>query len=157
MVSGETETVNHSFEVELREAERAGYEPSLYGTMIQEGRAATGGRRELFAPGSVEWPSEGVAIMTEHRGAVETRAHPIRQGNGSLTLRARATEKIKQAVGAGKKYMSVEFRSLNERTTKGGVREILRCFVDGAALTSDPEYDSTLAEVRTTKPRRIWL
>ena len=145
-----------AFEVEVREADRAGYEPSLYGTMIQEGRAASGGRREVFAPGSIEWPSSGVAILTEHRGAVEARAQPIRHRDGRLTLTARATDAIRQAVEAGRKYMSVEFHSLEERTTKGGVRELLRAFVDAAALVSSPEYDTTVAEVRT-KRRRVWL
>ena len=27
-------------------------------TLIQEGRAATGGRAEVFAPGSLSWPNE---------------------------------------------------------------------------------------------------
>lgn len=145
-----------TFEVEVREASRAGYEPSLHGTMIQEGRAASGGRREVFAPGSIEWPSSGVAILTEHRGAVEARAQPIRQRDGRLTLTARATDAIRKAVEAGRKFMSVEFRSIEERTTKGGVREVLRAFVDAAALVSRPEYDTTAAELRTQR-RRIWL
>ena len=145
-----------AFEVEVREADRAGYEPSLYGTMIQEGRAASGGRREVFVPGSIEWPSAGVAILTEHRGAPEIRAHPVRHRDGRITLTARATSAIRKAVEAGRKFMSVEFRSIEERTTKGGVRELLRAFVDAAALVSSPEYDTTVAEVRT-KRRRVWL
>ena len=44
--------------------------------------------------------------------------------------------------------MSVEFRSVEERTTAGGVRELLRAVVDAAALVSSPEYDTTTAEVR---------
>ena len=143
------------FEVEIREG-RPGYEPSLRGTMLTEGRAASGGRAEVFVPGSVEWPSEGVAILTEHRGTVEVRGQVVRQRDGKLTLTARATDAIKQAVAAGRKWMSVEFRALEERTTKGGVREVLRAFVPAAALVSSPEYDSTSAEVRS-KRRRVWL
>ena len=146
------------FEVEVRDASRPGYEPTLRGTMIQEGRAASGGRREVFAPGSVEWPSEGVGILTEHRGAIEARAQPIRQRDGRITLAARATEAIRQAVENGKRYMSVEFRALEERTTQGGVREVLRAFVDAAALVSNPEYDTTTAELRARgRRRRVWL
>ena len=48
--------MKYSFEVEVREAERAGYEPTLRGVMLTEGRAASGGRAEVFAPGSVSWP-----------------------------------------------------------------------------------------------------
>ena len=54
--------MKYSFEIEIRESDN-NYEPMLYGTILQEGRAASGGRREVFCtPGSVEWPSEGVAI-----------------------------------------------------------------------------------------------
>ena len=146
------------FEVEVREAETPGREPTLHGTLIQEGRAASGGRRELFTPGSVEWPSAGVAIMTEHRGAVETRAQPIRQRDGRLTITARATDAIREAVKAGKRYMSVEFKAVEERVTQGGVREVLKALVSGAALVADPEYDVTVAELRKRSPRRrLWL
>lgn len=136
-----------SFEVEIREKE--GRDPMLHGILIQEGRAANGGRREVFAPGSIEWPSEGVGVVTEHRGAVEVRGHVVRQRDGQLTLTARATDKIKQAVADGKRFMSVEFTALRDRVTKGGVREILRAYVASAALTDRPEYDMTAAEVRS--------
>ena len=53
--------------------------------------------------------------------------------------------------------MSVEFRALEERTTKAGVREILSAYVAAAALVASPEYDSTTAEVRERKRRRLWL
>ena len=38
--------------------------------------------------------------------------------------------------------MSVEFKAIEERQTRAGVREILRAFVTDAALVSNPEYDS---------------
>lgn len=68
-----------------------------------------------------------------------------------------ATEGIRQAVEAGRKFMSVESRSLSERTTRGGVREVLRALVDAIALTASPEYDTTAAEVRSKQRRRVWL
>lgn len=131
----------------------------LHGTIIQEGRAASGGRAEVFAPGAVTWPAEGVGILTEHRGEPETRAFPHRAQNGEIRIRARATEAIKTAIAAGRRWMSVEFRSLEERTTRGGIREILRAYVDAAALVDRPEYDSTGAEIRQRdrRRRRIWL
>ena len=144
-------------EIEIRE--QAGREPTLYGTIIQEGRAASGGRREVFAPGAIEWPSQGVGVLTEHRGAVESRGHVVRERDGRLTLTARATDGIREAVAAGKRFMSVEFVSREERTTKGGVREILRAFVDSAALVTAPEYDMTAAEVRkkaAPEAARFW-
>ena len=128
----------------------------LHGVILQEGRAASGGRREVFAPGSLTWPSDGIAIRTDHRGPAETRAFPHRDQKGNIRIRARATAAIRAAVEAGKKWMSIEFRALEERTTQGGVRELLRVFVEGAALVADPEYDVTAAEVRSRR-RRIWL
>lgn len=145
------------FNFEIREA---GGE--LHGVIIQEGRAASGGRSEVFAPGSVTWPASGVAVLTEHNGRAELRAFPHRDTNGEIRIRARATDAIKAAIAAGKKFMSVEFRAIQERTTKAGVREVLKAYVDAAALVSDPEYDVTAAEVRDqakAKPRAelLWL
>lgn len=137
--------MRRSFEVELRESDDG---PHLHGIMLTEGRAASGGRRELFAPGSVEWPSDGVAVLTRHRGAPEIRAIPTRESDGRITIRARATDAIRTAVESGRRYMSVEFLALAERTTAGGVREILRAIVPAAALVEAPEYDTTGAEVR---------
>ncbi len=142
-------------EVELREI---GGDQHLYGVMIQEGRAASSDLLEIFVPGSVEWPASGVGIMTEHRGEPEVHAHPVRAGDGRITIRARATDAIKRAVENGKRYMSVEFHSLKENRTKTGVREVLKAFVTGATVTSSPVYSQTSAEVRE-KPnrRRVWL
>ena len=140
-----------TFEVEVRESNRAGYEPSLRGVMLTEGRAASGGRAEVFANNSVSFPSEGVGIMVRHRGTVEVRAHPVRQRNGELTIRSRATRAIREAVESGRRFMSVEFQAIEERTTRGGVREVLRAFVDRAALVSSPEFDTTRAEIRSAQ------
>ena len=130
----------------------------LHGTILTEGRAASGGRAELFAPGSVSWPSDGIAILTEHRGEPETRAFPHRAQNGEIKIRAKATESIKAAIRDGKKFMSVEFAGLEERTTQAGVREVLKAYVDAAALVREPEYDTTMAELRSKRRRRrIWL
>lgn len=133
-------------ELEIRE--QAGREPMLHGTLIQEGRAATGGRRELFAPNSIEWPTGGVAIKTVHLGPVETRAQVVRHRDGRLAITALATDGIQEAYQDGKRFLSVEFRAVDERTTRGGIREIQRAFVDSAALVERPEYDTAVAEIR---------
>ena len=144
-------------EVEIRQSDRAGYEPMLRAVILQEGRAASGGRAEVFAPGSVEYPSAGIAILVEHGGPPETRGHVIRQRDGRLTLTAPATPEIRAAVKAGKRYMSVEFHALGERTTRAGVREITRAYVPSAALVNNPEYDTTSAEIRAKGAPRLWL
>ena len=54
----------------------------------------------------------------------------------------------------------MEFKSIEERTTRGGVRELLRAVVDAAALVSSPEDDvDATAEVRkkAAPRRRLWL
>jgi len=137
--------------VEIREAEGGQH---LYGVLIQEGRAARR-RREVFAPGSVQWPSDGVGILTRHHGDPETRAVPTREVDGRITLRVRATKAIREAVAAGRRFMSVEFHALRERRTEGGIREILRALVPDVALVASPEYGQTSAEVRRRLGPRI--
>ena len=51
------ETLNYVVPVELREASDG---PMLRGIVLQEGRAAQGGRAEVFAPFSVVWPALGI-------------------------------------------------------------------------------------------------
>jgi len=130
----------------------------LHGIVLQEGRAAKGGRAEVFAPGSLEWPSGGMAILDGHRGAELARAMPERRADGAITVTAPATGAIRAAIEGGKRFMSVEFRALSETVTAGGVREITRALADAAALVSRPEYFETGAEVRDAGPRfRRWL
>ena len=132
--------------------------PMLRGVILQEGRAATGGRAELFAPGAAVWPSDGIAILAEHRGAELARAVPTREPNGEIRIETLATPAIFAAVEqGGKRHMSIEFRSVREVRTAGGIREIQRAHVDAAALTDRPEYGQARAEVRQRKGRRLWL
>ena len=130
--------------VEIRESDGG---PHLYGVLIQEGRAARR-RREVFAPGAVEWPADGVGILTRHHGKPEARAVPVREADGRITIKARVTDAIRAAVEAGRRFMSVEFLSLREGRTEGGIREITRALVPDVALVAEPEYAQTAAEVR---------
>ena len=138
--------------VEIREADDG---PVLSGTILQEGRAAGGGRAELFSPFSVVWPSGGIALLAEHRGAALAHAVPTRDADGSLRIETPATPEILAAY-ATRKFFSVEFHALREVRTKGGIREIQRALVEAAALTAEPEYKQATAEVRSTQ-RRVWL
>ena len=137
--------------VELR-ASAAG--PMLRGVILTEGRAASGGRAELFTPGAVRWPADGIAIRLVHLGPAETRAVPTRGPGGEIRISTRATPSIFRAVSDGARYMSVEFHALDERTTPAGVREIRSALVTGAIVTDDPEYDSTAAELRQRGRRK---
>ena len=149
-----------NFEIELRESKRN--RQTLYGVMLQEGRAATGGRAELFAPGSVEWPSSGVGIATVHLGPTETRGQVIRHSDGRLSLTAPSTPEVAKAFNEGKRFLSVEFVAQKARVTAGGVREILSALVHRAAMVKTPEYDMTAVEVRGAvveieRKARLWL
>lgn len=139
-------------EVEVR-ASASG--PMLRGTLIQEGRAAAGGRAELFTPNSLVWPSDGVAILAEHRGRELARAVPERQPDGRITIETRATDEIRRAIDVdGRRYLSIEFFAHRENRTAAAVREVLRATVDAAALVPDPEYVQAVAEVRARRRRR---
>ena len=144
------ETFNCS--VEVREAKDG---PRLHGILLPEGRAAQGGRAELFVPGAMVWPSEGVKILAKHRGSELARTVPTRGADGCLRIETAATAEILEAYKT-RKYFSVEFISLREIKTAGGVREIQRAFVEAAALVTAPEYQQSVAEIRS-KRRRIWL
>ncbi len=144
-----------TFAVECRSSEDG---PMLHGVILQEGRAAAGGRAEVFAPGALVWPNDGIGILTEHRGAVEARAVPTREPNGEIRISTPATPMIVRAVDQdGKRHMSVEFHTVRENRTAAGVREIERALVDAAALVRSPEYSQTSAEVRERPEVRVWL
>ena len=148
--------MKRTFEVEVRESGNG--RPRLRGVMLQESRAASGGRAEVFVNGSVRWPAEGVGILAKHHAEPETYAQPVRHRDGRIEVLADATAAIREAVAAGRRFMSIEFHAIRERTTAGGVREILEAMVPRAALVSDPEFDSTSAEVRSKGRRRLfWL
>ena len=146
------ETVQYVVPVELREAKDG---PMLRGVVLQEGRAAKGGRAELFTNFSVIWPVNGLALLAEHRGAELARAVPIRDADGSLRISTPATAPILAAY-ASRKFFSVEFHAIREVRTAGGVREIQRALVDAAALVESPEYPNVKAEIRASE-RRVWL
>lgn len=132
--------------------------PMLRATIIQEGRAATGGRAEVFAPGAMHWPDDGIAIRTVHLGPEVARAVPTREANGEIRIETPASSEIMRAVEQdGKRYASVEFHGEREHRTRGGVREIQRAMLTGAALVARPEYDMARAEVRARAlPPRWW-
>ena len=85
-------------ELELRQEGR-----ELVGVILQEGRAATGGRAELFSNGSVEWPADGIDILPEHRAESEVKVIPERQEDGRISIRARATDALRQAYAEGRR------------------------------------------------------
>ena len=138
--------------VEIREAKDG---PTLHGVLIQEGRAASA-RAEVFAPLSLVWASDGIALRAKHLGLEDSRAIPTREANGEIRIAAPASAAIVAAFNEGRRFLSIEFHALQETRSTSGVREIQRAFLPGAALVSDPEYSQATAEVRS-KRRRVWL
>ena len=138
--------------IELREAEGG---PQIVGCLIQEGRAASA-RAEVFAPGSLQWSAEGIALRAEHLGAEDSRAIPTREANGEIRIAAPASAALVEAFNEGRRFLSIEFHSLKETRSAAGVREIQSAFLPGAALVADPEYKQAGAEIRARR-RRVWL
>ena len=129
--------------------------PHLHGVIVAEGRAASA-RLEVFSPLSIIWPSDGVAILTEHRGVEVARAIPSREQNGEIRIRARATPEIEKAYTT-KRFMSIEFMSLSETRAASGIREIARAYIEAVAMVSNPEYVQATAEIRASNRRKVWL
>ena len=140
--------------IEFRDSDTG---PRLTGTIVPEGRAARAGRSELWIPGAASWGSEGIAIRAEHRGAELGRAQPVRHANGEIRISTAATPELRAAYDAGRKFLSVEFHSLLEVRTAGGVRELQRAYIEAAALVPNPEYGGTKAEVRSATEVKVWL
>ena len=139
--------------VECRASESG---PVLRGVLLREGTAARGGRAELFTPGALTWPADGVDVRLVHLGPAETRAAVERDGT-EVRITAPATPAIFAAVEAGRRFLSVEFHALAETRTAGGVRETARARVAGAALVPNPEYGGTAAEVRSRRRRWVYV
>ena len=110
----------------------------------------------MFAPGSLVWASDGVAIRAKHLGAEDSRAIPTREAGGEIRIAAPASPAIVAAFNEGRKFLSIEFHALQETRSKAGIREIQSAFLPGVALVADPEYKQATAEVRSTR-RRVWL
>ena len=146
--------VVHNAPLEIRETDDGEY---LNGIIVQEGRAGTV-RKELFSPGSLVWPSEGIPIRTTHLQGEVGRAVPTRHSNGEVRIKLKATPEIRSAFESGKKFLSAEFFALKESRAGGNIREILSGMLAGAAMVVSPEYSQAVAEIRTkTKRLPSWL
>ena len=135
-------------ELEVRASESG---PRIHAVILQEGRASTGHRHELFAAGAVQWPAEGIVLLVRHHGEPGALALPSREPDGRIVV-APATPALFAAVHAGKRFASVEFFALEERTARRAFGEVQRALVTGATVTDRPENDSTAAEIRE-RPR----
>ena len=150
--------------IELRAADEARPGPGrLYGTLLTYGERAAD-RAEVFEPGSLSWPDDGVVLRRQHvRAAPIMRAVPEVRG-GAIVFDAAlpdtaagrdAAAEVRAGLFRG---LSIEFKADREQRDAGGVRHILAGRLVGAGLVDSPSYAGSHVEVRGRKGRRrLWL
>ena len=137
--------------IELREDETRQSPGTITGTLIEYGKRASD-RAEVFADGALRWDEGGVVLNVQHdRQQPVMRFKPEVRGKEVVvdaalpdTSRGRDTATmIRNGTMTG---LSIEFRSDNEGM-RGGVREVRRAQLMGAAVVDSPSYKGAL-EVR---------
>lgn len=151
----------------------------LVGTLMRYGDVGEQGR-EIFAPGSLSWPSNGIRIDEQHasspaRGSTQPpilRTIPIVDGDEVRidcalpdTQRGRDLATLMRMDPAVYSGLSVEFRATKQHRA-AGPRVIDSALLMGAGLTDVPSYGDTPVEVRAGAEeaplrsglgRRLWL
>ena len=146
--------------LECREA--TGSPGRLKGVVLPVGRVA-GDRPELFLGVGITTPSDGIALLPEHRSAtVVMTFDPIRDPDGSLRIDHLLPDSpegvaLAASVRSGATPgLSVEFHALDESRVSG-VREIRAALITAVATVPRQSYDQARAEVRsTTRPVAWW-
>ena len=143
--------------IELRAAENS--PGRIVGTIIEQGRVA-GDRREVFAVGSIRWPSEGVRLLAEHRGREVMSFQPVLDGaalriDAALPDSALGREVAAEVRSGRKGALSIEFYATQEAQVQG-VREVRSALMDAAAVVAAGAYDQARVEVRQRRAR-WWL
>ena len=135
----------------------------IQGVILPLGRVAND-RKEVFTPGSIHWPAEGVKLLAEHRGREVMRFTPVER-DGELRIDAALPDtaigrEVADDVRSGRRAgLSIEFHALADAVVQT-VREIRSALVTGAAIVQSGAYNQARAEVREkTDHRRVltWL
>ena len=143
--------------IELRAAE--GSPGRIVGTIIETGRVA-GDRPEIFTPGALQWPANGIRLLAEHRGRQIMRVTPTVDGtavrvDAALPDTAIGREVASEVRAGTKRGLSLEFHCTEEAQVQG-VREVRGAIMDAAAVVADGAYSQARVEVREKK-RPLWL
>ena len=145
--------------LECREA--TGSPGRLVGTILPVGRVA-GDRPELFVGSGVTTPSNGIALLPEHRSStIVMHFEPIRGDDGELRVDSflpdsESGRALAASVRSGETPgLSVEFHALDEARVSG-VREIRQSLVTAVAVVPSGSYDQSRAEVRSKAQRVAW-
>ena len=147
------------FAVEIREDEDS--VGRIVGTILTYGERARD-RAELFEPGSLSWPEDGIVLNRQHRrDAPIMRIVPEVRGSVIMvdaplpdtTAGRDAAVEIRSKLFRG---LSVEFRAVRQAYVSG-MRRIQEAVLGGVGLVDSPSYPNSLAEVRRSRRVRLWL
>ena len=149
--------------VEFREDDTRQSPGRLSGVLMVYGSPATN-RAELFAPGALSWPANGIIVRRQHaRDRPIMRVIPEVRGSQVVldaplpdTQAGRDTAaEIRDGLFAG---LSIEFRATAQRFVNGR-RIITKALLNGAGLVDSPEYPGSRVELRQLScgRRRLWL
>ena len=141
------------FSVELRDDEQRG-PGRLVGTLLRYNERAKD-RPELFEPGSLSWPKDGIVLNRQHeRRSPILRFVPRVEGTevriDETLPDTQAGRDAAAEIRAGLfRGLSIEFKAVRQRIV-GGVRRIAEAVLGGAGLVDNPSY-ATSVEIRKKK------
>ena len=128
---------------------------------MPSGRIASD-RPELIVGRGITTPSDGIALLPEHRSAtVVMKFDPIRGADGELRvdhLLPNTPEGLALAASVrsgATPGLSIEFHALDEAQVQG-VREVRQSLVTAVAVVPSASYDQSRAEVRSTTRVVAW-
>ena len=146
--------------VELREGQD-GSPGRLVGTILTYGERASD-RAEVFEPGALSWPEDGIVLNRQHRRdtpimrivpEVQESAIVVDAPLPDTTAGRDAAAEIRAKLFRG---LSVEFRAVQQANVDG-IRRIQEAVLAGVALVDYPAYSGSTAEVRRGRRVRLWL
>ena len=147
--------------VEFRQDETRQGPGRLVGRILTYGERARD-RAEVFEPGALTWPAEGVVLQRQHaRGAPIMRVIPalvgdelrIDQALPDTTAGRDAATEIRSGLMRG---LSVSF-SAQRQAFVGGVRRIQSAAMTAVGLVDSPSYDAPVEVRARDERRRTWL
>ena len=151
----------HRTDATLECREATGSPGRLVGLLVPSGRIASD-RPELIVGRGITTPSDGIALLPEHRSkTVVMKFDPIRGDDGELRvdhLLPNTPEGVALAASVrsgATPGLSIEFHSLDEAQVQG-VREIRQSLVTAVAAVPSASYDQARAEVRSEVRRVAW-
>ena len=150
--------MKREFRSKVALVEERGTVGRIVGTIIETGRVASD-RQEVFTPGSVKYPHEGIKLLRGHNGDEVLTFLPKLDGSEVRIDEQLPDSQIgrsiaKEVRSGARSSLSVEFHSLEEAVVSN-VREIRSALVEAVALVEAGAYSQARAEVRH-KRRRRW-